>query len=1112
LERGTSLIVLARFGGVLPQRVELVLDGLPGPSNRVELVKSLADPVFGGSVAEVQSNLIYHVEYGSEGTRQFKVTVFEHPRLEKSDADLVFPEYTGLEKKHIPDTKRISAVEGSTLSLALQLNKPVAAAKLVPREKGGETISLVLSSNRAAASLSSYPLQASQTYDLRLSDEEGRTNKVAAQFVFDVLKNREPELRLAAPRGDLRPSPLEEIAFEGTVWDDFGVKAFGLGYARGGKEPEFLELGQAVPAKQKYAFRHLLRLEDIGLEPDQLVSWFVWADDVGPDGTVRRTVGDLFFAEIRPFEEVFREGQGSEGQPQSGAGGEQQQQGSPSSKLAELQKQIISATWKLQRDSATKPVRKPGQTGGTGKASGDQTGNKPEPPGIEFTAVRQRVFGQSSPESPSQRGPRRGTQRPGQPERPGEVQSDLGVVRESQEQAKDQAQEMADRQSDPRSAVLWRTALEQMEKAITQLRQATNSPGSLKDALASEQAAYQALLQVREHEYQVNRSRNQRGSQGSNSMQNQMQRQLEDMELTQTENRYETQRQAQRPPSARRNESLEVMNRLQELARRQQDLNERLKELQTALQEARNEAEREEIRRRLKRLQEEEQQMLADVDEVRQRMDRQENQSRMSQERQQLDQTRQDIQRAAEAAQQGSPSQALASGTRAQRQLQEMRDQMRRENSSQFSEEMREMRSEARELARQQEAVNKQMEDEAAKGGRKSLSDSPERRQTLEQLARQRERMTNLVERATEVSRQSETSEPLLSQQLHDTVRNFTQQSSKEMKQAQNELLSRGPLTPGVLEKLRDNTQPDGAKLLDLASEMLRSDFLPSARDLGGRSRAGIEELRRGVERAAQSVVGDDAEALRQAQRQLDELTRQLENEMAQAGGTNSAASSGVPGESEQQQQQTRANQPATPQNTPSTEGQPGQGQEPQSGSGQLAGDARRQGGNRQAQDRPGTRREGGTGGANTVRGGEGGDLSGSLGRTMDRLFDNSFVDNSGPLTGENFVPWADRLREVEQILDVPELRNDIAAARERARLLRQDFRRDRKKPDWAVVRLQVLKPLVEVRDRITEELARRNPGEDLVPIDRDPVPQRYADLVKKYYEELGKARATGEK
>ena len=37
------------------------------------------------------------------------------------------------------------------------------------------------------------------------------------------------------------------------------------------------------------------------------------------------------------------------------------------------------------------------------------------------------------------------------------------------------------------------------------------------------------------------------------------------------------------------------------------------------------------------------------------------------------------------------------------------------------------------------------------------------------------------------------------------------------------------------------------------------------------------------------------------------------------------------------------------------------------------------------------------------------------------------------------------------------------------------------------------------------EELARRESDDALVPIDRDPVLGRYTDLVRRYYEELGK-------
>src|SRR5882672_3237074 len=174
IERGNSLVVFARFGGALPPNVELVI----GSQQRVPLVKSLADPIFGGSVADVSSNFTYRVEYGTERTKDFKVTVFEYPRLERPDVELTFPEYTGQPPKRIENTKRVSAVEGSTLDLALQLNKPVASASLVTKDNERTVIPLIADTNRAFAVLTKLPLEKSHAYELQLVDFEGRTNKV----------------------------------------------------------------------------------------------------------------------------------------------------------------------------------------------------------------------------------------------------------------------------------------------------------------------------------------------------------------------------------------------------------------------------------------------------------------------------------------------------------------------------------------------------------------------------------------------------------------------------------------------------------------------------------------------------------------------------------------------------------------------------------------------------------------------------------------------------------------------------------------------------------------------------------------------------------------------
>jgi hypothetical protein len=111
------------------------------------------------------------------------------------------------------------------------------------------------------------------------------------------------------------------------------------------------------------------------------------------------------------------------------------------------------------------------------------------------------------------------------------------------------------------------------------------------------------------------------------------------------------------------------------------------------------------------------------------------------------------------------------------------------------------------------------------------------------------------------------------------------------------------------------------------------------------------------------------------------------------------------------------------------------------------------------------------------------------------------------PLTGDGFVDWSDRLRNVEEMVDRPELRREVADIREAAKVVRSEFKREGVQPKWDIVKSQISKPLAELRNRLNDELARRESRESLVPIDRDPVPVKYAERVRRYYEELGRSR-----
>jgi hypothetical protein len=69
-------------------------------------------------------------------------------------------------------------------------------------------------------------------------------------------------------------------------------------------------------------------------------------------------------------------------------------------------------------------------------------------------------------------------------------------------------------------------------------------------------------------------------------------------------------------------------------------------------------------------------------------------------------------------------------------------------------------------------------------------------------------------------------------------------------------------------------------------------------------------------------------------------------------------------------------------------------------------------------------------------------------------------------------------------------------------------MKRHGEQPQWDLVEDMVAKPLRELKQQVRAELLRRTAEKnELVPIDRDPVPARFSDAVQRYYENLGSAR-----
>jgi hypothetical protein len=988
VERGGSVLVLARFHGGLPTQVELTYQPTDAQSRDLAMTKSLDDPVFGARITDIQRPGTYFVTFAEQRSPAYRIAVFDYPALVRADARLVFPDYTSLEDRLLEDVRQIAAVEGTRITLDCRLNKSVRRAQLVDGD--GPRLDLTRLAQEENCYRVEFVLDKSRRLELQLEDDAGRTNREHTTIVLQALPNKPPDLKLVQPARDIQVSPLEELDLAANAFDDFGLRRVGLSYLAADGRPAEVVLATALPGGKRVEVQHQLAFESLQAQPDDLVSYHFWAEDTAPDGAVRRASSDLFFAEVRPFEEIFRQGESpanGESPPSAGEGDSERGQGE---QLAELQKQIVNGIWKVIRR---------------------ETGATPSP----------------------------------------EFADDVGLLSDSQTQALDRAGEMQQQLTDPSAGSHLQNAQKFMSAAATELNRAKDvpAPDALQAALPSAQDAYRELLKLRAREHEVVRGNPRSRSSGQASSRSQQQ--LQQLELKNDRNRYETERQARADEQGQQQETRQVLNRLRELARRQGDVNERLKELQSALQEAQDEQQREELARQLKRLREQQQELLQDTDELLAQMQQPENAERMAANRQQMEQAREQARQAAESLQQGQVSRAVASGTRAQRELERARDDLRQTAASQFSEEMREMSTAATELDERQQALSEQLRDVAQpREDRRSLRDPEDRQDLPAELAAQEERLKRLLDDMRQTVLEAEQTEPLLAEKLYDTYRQTEQRQPERSLAA-----SRQSLEQGLVEDAAREEQAAGQ---------------------------GIRELREGVERAAESVLGDETESLRRARDLVEDLVRQIQEETEQQArdqaATANAPTTGDPAPTSDEAKSApprpgsaaKGNAPAR--NSTST---------PMSPAGQSQAD-----GNDRASSSPE-----GLGGFEKLR----------------RDTESNTLRLRAPLTGGDFRAWSDQLRDVEEIVSDPELRAQAGRVRDRAREFRQELQRHSQSPNWDLVQLEITQPLSELRDRLQQEILQRTDKDALVPIDRDPVPPQFQEQVRRYYEQLGSGR-----
>ncbi|MEE2636680.1 MAG: hypothetical protein VYE68_05530 [Acidobacteriota bacterium] len=337
LVAGQPLRVRARLvgGGDQSVRTAPTLSLMDGGRRRDVLMRQTEDGYLVQFPA-VDRNFTYRIALAGVASRDYRVDALVPPGVRTIDVAYTYPAFTGRAARVEEDGGDVFAPVGTTVQLSIHPDIPLASGYLVfgdgqtepltPLESGVWRATLVVASN--------------DSYHVEITSRQGLTNPAQPEYVIRANADQPPDVRIERPGADREVTPLEEVPIDVRAWDDYQVGAMELVYQVSGRSEQTLPFPLGDPAAVVTGTRTLF-IEELDVEAGAFITYYARAREGGLGDESRQARSDIFFLEIRRFDNEFEEAQSQ---------GAMAQDIADLQKLAAQQKQIIVATWRLDED------------------------------------------------------------------------------------------------------------------------------------------------------------------------------------------------------------------------------------------------------------------------------------------------------------------------------------------------------------------------------------------------------------------------------------------------------------------------------------------------------------------------------------------------------------------------------------------------------------------------------------------------------------------------------------------------------------------------------------------------------------------------------------------
>ena len=368
--RGKSLPIHVTVTGKSADKVVLTYEnmenrvgGVSNPDPRTETpqqqINMLQNPDdkrgFAYEIFNIDADMEYYVVANETTSERYTVEVFEMPKVTEISVAYTYPDYTGLKPVVQTGTGDIQAVVGTQAEIKLTTNKAIQTAtfSLKIEDKPGESETQEPASTEMVISdgnilTTTVDVIADGTYTVELLGIDGFNNEIPIEYVIKAVPDAVPEVVIKEPGRDIKTTKLGEVEIIAEATDDYGIAALKLMYRIGADELQeltletstpdaLIESGTAATVQRRVADgRYTFYLEEFDVEPGDIISYYAHAVDNNTHTGPGEASSDIYFIEIRPFNEDFQEMESEPGPPMP----------NPLLEILASQKQIIRETAK----------------------------------------------------------------------------------------------------------------------------------------------------------------------------------------------------------------------------------------------------------------------------------------------------------------------------------------------------------------------------------------------------------------------------------------------------------------------------------------------------------------------------------------------------------------------------------------------------------------------------------------------------------------------------------------------------------------------------------------------------------------------------------------------